>query len=132
MATARNRLSDDLAYVNYMLEEWAKWSRAGESIGYPAVTQLGRFIHQGIHGAAQVAFVSDSRMPPHVESVEKKIIELDPYDRAVLVMEYAPNGGQRGPGIGGWRCRKQMGISLRTYHRRLHRARKTLALALDV
>lgn len=75
-----------MAHVDAMLEQWAKWGKAGLPVGWPQMTMLARVIEQGFTGASQQGPLPE--MSEAVEAVERAVLRLQNIDRRVIVKHY--------------------------------------------
>jgi DNA-directed RNA polymerase specialized sigma24 family protein len=76
----------ELAHVDALLEQWARWGKQGSGLGFPAITLLGKVMEQGFAGAAQPGPVPE--MDETVQITERAVLRLKEIRRRVIVKHY--------------------------------------------
>lgn len=82
-----NRMDPETKRVHSRLEEWGRWAKDSEAHAWPRVTYLGRWIEQGIDGAAQQG-KPPIAMPQPVAVVDAAVCRLGDIDRAIISAYY--------------------------------------------
>lgn len=79
-------LKGDMAHIDALLEQWARWGKSGAALGWPPRTVLAKVIEQGFAGAAQPGPMPE--MDEAVQAVERAVLRLQEIDRKVVVKHY--------------------------------------------
>lgn len=79
-------LTNGMAHVDALLEQWASWGKQGVGIGWPPMTLLAKVIEQGFAGASQPGPTPE--MGEMVQRVERAVLRLKPLERKVITKYY--------------------------------------------
>jgi hypothetical protein len=106
------------AYVDSLIEQWARWGKNGIPGAWAPITVLGKVIEQGFTGAAQPGPVPE--MGEGIAAVEKAVLSLRPIERKVVVTHYTHWQPKE---ISARYCRMSQG----QFDRLLYRSRRRIA-----
>lgn len=82
-----NHMDGDTKLVHLRLEAWGEWAKQHESIGYPAITPIGRMMEYGPMGAAQEGRPPVS-MPDEIAATDAAVARLGAIDRKAVTEYY--------------------------------------------